>query len=67
MSNLKWAGSLQLIKNSWEPNEWVKSIESGGTLQADVGSCGICKQKSGRGRVAGIAFIPHSKEKQLNF
>jgi hypothetical protein len=40
------------------------------TLQADVGNCGICKQKSGGGRGAGIAFTPPStppKEKQLNF
>ena len=57
MSNLKWAGSLQLIKNSWEPNKWVKSMESG-TLQADVGSCGICKQNIGGDRGAGIPFNP---------
>ena len=57
MSNLKWAESLQLTKNSWEPNKLVKSMESG-TLQADVGSCGICKQKIGGGRGARISFTP---------
>jgi hypothetical protein len=33
-------------------------MESGGTLQADVGSSGICKQKRGGGRGAGITFTP---------
>ena len=34
-------------------------MESGGTLQADVGSSGICKQKRGGGRGAGITFTPN--------
>ena len=34
------------------------------TLQADVGNCGICKQKSGGGRGAGIAFTPPSTPTQ---